>query len=93
MYQLDAAFLVVSLILAIAVLAMVGAAVRAYLQTQRRVMIHLSLGFTLIGAATLATAITVVLTGFQYPQHLLVVNNGFSVIGYLFVIYSVVGFQ
>lgn len=93
MLTLDAVFLAVSLVLALAGLAMVGAAVRAYLQTERRVMIHLSLGFTLIVAGTLATILSVVLNGFTNPERILVVNNGFSMLGYLLVIYSVVGFR
>lgn len=93
MNPLDAVFVGVSVVLALAGLAMVGAALRAYVQTERRVMLHLSIGFTIIAAASLATVLTVVFNGFQYPQRLLVVNNGFSVFGYLFVIYSVVGFR
>lgn len=86
-------FVVFSLILALAGLAMVGAAVRAYVQTERRVMIYLSIGFTLIVAATVATALGAILTGFQNTRTLLLVNNGFSMAGYMFVIYSVVSYS
>lgn len=79
--------------LIIAGLAMVGAAVRAYVQTERRVMIHLSVGFTLIVAATVATALGAILSNFEHARTLLLVNNGFSMTGYLFVIYSVVSYN
>lgn len=86
-------FVFFSVILALAGLAMVGAAVRAYVQTERRVMIYLSLGFTLIVAATVATALGAIMTEFQNTKTLLLVNNGFSVAGYMFVIYSVVSYS
>jgi len=79
--------------LVIAGLTMVGAAVRAYVQTERRVMIHLSVGFTLIVAATVATALGAMLNDFENARALLLVNNGFSMTGYLFVIYSVVTYS
>lgn len=86
-------FVLFSVILALAGLAMVGAAVRAYVQTERRVMIYLSIGFTLIVAATVATALGAILTEFQNTRTLLLVNNGFSMAGYMFVIYSVVSYS
>lgn len=79
--------------LVVACLVLVGAAVRAYVQTERRVMIHLSIGFTLIVAATVATALGGLLSDFQNPRTILLVNNGFSMTGYVFVIYSVVNYQ
>lgn len=93
MNLLDVAFVAVSVIMMIAGLVMVGAAIRAYIETERRVMIHLSLGFTLIVAATVATVMSVLLLGFERPRRLLMVNNGFSMFGYLFVIYSVMMFE
>lgn len=79
--------------LVIAVLIMVGAAVRAYVQTERRVMIHLAFGFTLIVAATVVTALGALVNNFENAKTLLLVNNGFSMTGYLFVIYSVVSYK
>lgn len=89
----ESLFVLFSGILALAGLAMVGAAVRAYVQTERRVMIYLSLGFTLIVAATVATALGAILTEFQNTKTLLLVNNGFSVAGYMFIVYSVVSYS
>lgn len=70
-------------------LVLVGAAARAYAVTGREAMIYLSIGFALIVAATIATAISAYLTGFSNVRTLLLVNNAVSMIGYIFVIYSV----
>ena len=86
-------FLLFSAGLVLSGLAMVGTAVRAYVETDRQVMIHLSLGFTLIVAATVATVLGAMLSDFQNPQTLLMVNNGFTMVGYLLVIYSVVSYS
>lgn len=85
-------YLFTSLTLAIAGLTMVGLATRAYVQTSRRAMIHLSIGFTLVVAGTLATTISVY-NGVQNPQRLLFVNSGFNTLGYVFVIYSLVAYE
>ncbi|MDX1747071.1 MAG: hypothetical protein R3324_14130 [Halobacteriales archaeon] len=74
-------------------LSLVGAAVRAYVSTQRRAMIHLSLGFTLVVAATVATALGAIITDFEHVRTLLLVNNGFSLFGYAFVVYSVAAYR
>lgn len=86
-------FMIFSVILVVAGLAMVGAAVRAYVHTERRVMIYLSLGFTLIVAATVSTALGAIINDFENTRTILLVNNGFSMTGYLFVIYSVVSYS
>ena len=83
-------YLVFSAGLVAAGLALVGAAVRAYVATERQAMIFLSIGFTLIVAATVSTAIGAIVNDFQNVRTLLLVNNGFSMGGYLFVLYSVV---
>lgn len=86
-------YLVFSSGLAVAGLALVGAAIRAYATTERRVMIYLSLGFTLIVAATVSTALGALLSDFQHTRTLLLVNNGFSLFGYAFVVYSVAAYR
>lgn len=92
MSVIEPLFVLFSVLLVLAGLAMVGAAVRAYVQTERRVMIYLSLGFTLIVAATVSTALGAILNDFENTRTLLLVNNSFSMTGYLFVIYSVVSY-
>jgi hypothetical protein len=86
-------FLAFSAGLILAGLRMVGAAVRAYVQTNHEVMIYLSLGFTLIVAATAATVLGAMINNFENVRLLLVVNNGFSMGGYLLVMYSVVSYR
>lgn len=76
--------------LVVAGLTLVGAAVRAYADTERREMVFLALGFTLVVAAAAATAIGALLTDFRNVRRLLLVNNGLSMVGFLFLIYSIV---
>ena len=83
-------YLLFSAGLVVAGLSLVGAAIRAYVSTEREAMIYLSVGFTLVVAATVATALGALITDFQNVRTLLLVNNGFSMGGYLFVLYSVV---
>lgn len=72
---------------------MVGMAVRAYRETFRRAMIHLSIGFTLVVAATASTIISTFLTGVTPTRSLLVVHNGLTSVGYIFVVYSLVSYD
>jgi hypothetical protein len=83
-------YLAATVVLVISGLTMVGMAIRAYLQTTRRAMIHVSIGFALIAAAAIATAISAFVTDFQAVRSLLVVNNGLSSIGFIFVVYSLI---
>ena len=92
MSTVDILYLLTSISLAVAGLTMVGIATRAYVQTSRRAMIHLSIGFTLVVGGTLATTISVY-NGVQDPQRLLFVNSGFNTLGYVFVIYSLVAYD
>jgi len=91
MIPVEDLYLLLTAGLVVAGLSLVGAAVRAYVSTERRALIFLSLGFTLIVAATVATALGAIITDFQNVRTLLLVHNGFSMGGYLFVLYSVVG--
>lgn len=84
-------YLIFSAGLVVAGLSLVGAAIRAYVSTEREAMIYLSVGFSLVVAATVATALGALITDFQNVRTLLLVNNGFSMGGYLLVLYSVVG--
>lgn len=92
MPSVELIFVSFSVLIAVAGLVLVGAAAKAYLQTHQRVMLHLSVGFALIVAAAVSTAFGVHLNHFENMNTLLVVNNGFSMCGYLFVVYSVVSY-
>ena len=72
---------------------MVYMALRAYRETLRRAMIHLSIGFTLVVAATVSTVISTFLNGFAPARSLLLVNNGITSVGYVFVVYSLVTYE
>lgn len=90
MRVIEALYLVFSGTLAIAGLAMVGLAVRAYSQSGRASMMHLSLGFALVVAAALGTTVSAFATGFEGARTLLTVNYLITTVGYIFVMYSVV---
>jgi hypothetical protein len=80
-------------VLVVSGLTMVGMAIRAYLKTARRAMIHLSLGFGFVAAAAIATAISAILTNFESVRSLLLVNSGLSSLGFIFVVYSLVSYD
>jgi hypothetical protein len=91
---ITAAYLGSSVGLLLAGLVMVGLAVRAYRQTERRSMLHLSIGFTIVFAATAGTAIAVFLSGATgTARTVLMVNNGLTSVGYAFVVYSLVTYE
>jgi hypothetical protein len=71
-------------------LVMVGMAIRAYAETQRRHMVHLSIGFTLIVGAAVATTISAFVNDFQNPQSLLTVNYFVTTLGFVFIVTSLV---
>ena len=77
-------------ILVVSGLTMVGMAIKAYLRTTRRSMIHISLGFSLIAAAAIATAISAFINDFSGVRSLLLVNNGMASLGFIFVVYSLI---
>jgi hypothetical protein len=87
------AYLGSSLLLIAAGFVMIGLAVRAYRQTTRRAMIHLSIGFTLVVAAAASTAISTLVEGFAPARSLLLVNNGITSVGYVFVVYSLISYE
>lgn len=83
-------YIAATAILVLSGFTMVGMAVKAYLQTTRQAMIHVSLGFGLIAAAAIATAISAFVTDFQGVRSLLLVNNGLSSLGFILVVYSLI---
>lgn len=91
MQAIEITYIILSVVLAATGLTMVGLAMRAYLQTSRRSMLALSVGFSVLVAAAIATTFSAFLTDFENSRMLLTVNYGVSTVGYLFVIYSVTG--
>jgi|GEM_PF-355527 len=90
MKLIELLYLAFSGTLAAAGLTMVGMAVRAYAQTQHRHMVHLSVGFTLIVGAAVATTISAFMNDFQNPQSLLTVNYFVTTLGFVFIVFSLV---
>lgn len=90
---LETAYLLTSGALVVSGLIMVSLAVNAYRETERRAMIHLSIGFALVVAAAAATAISAVATNFTNVRSLLLVNSGFTATGYVFVVYSLLSYK
>ena len=93
MQVIEGLYLASSVALIIAGLTMVGLAVRAYVQTSRKSMVHLSLGFALVVAAAATTMISAFVTDFTGVKSLLLVNSGFTTFGYAFVVYSLVSYE
>lgn len=88
---LEGAYVLFSLTLVVAGLTMVGLAVRAYFETERPAMFYLSIGFTLIVAAAIATSFSAFISDFGNSRLLLTTNYAITTVGYVFIIYSVVG--
>jgi len=86
-------YAVSTLVFIVAGLTMVGMGIRAYVQTSRVAMLHLSLGFSLAVAGAAATMISAFLMGFDGVRSLLLVNSGFTTFGFLFVMYSLVTYE
>ncbi|PSP28213.1 hypothetical protein BRC65_02860 [Halobacteriales archaeon QH_2_65_14] len=82
-----------TLVFIIAGLTMVGMAIRAYVQTSRTAMLHLSLGFSLAVAGAAATLISAFLNDFEPVRSLLLVRSGLFTLGFLFIIYSLVTYE
>lgn len=90
MNVLELLYLTFSGTVAAAGLTMVGMAVRAYSETERRPMVHLSIGFTLIVGAAVGTTISAFWNDFQNPQSLLTVNYFVTTLGFAFIVLSLV---
>lgn len=86
-------YAVSTLVFVVAGLTMVGMGIRAYVQTSRAAMLHLSLGFSLAVAGATATMISAFIMGFAGVRSLLLVNSGFTTFGFLFVMYSLVTYE
>ncbi len=86
-------YAVSTLVFVVAGLTMVGMAMRAYVQTSRTAMLHLSLGFALAVAGAAATMISAFLTDFDGVRSLLLVNSGLTTLGFIFVMYSLVTYE
>jgi hypothetical protein len=86
-------YAITTLVFVVAGLTMVGMAMRAYVQTSREAMLHLSLGFSLAVAGAAATMISAFINDFEGVKSLLLVNSGLTTFGYLFVMYSLITYD
>lgn len=93
MLLVEGLYLFATAALAVAGLTMVGLALQTYLDTSRQAMIHLSVGFTLVVGAAIATSVSAFLTGFNGVRSLLLVNTGLTASGFSFVVYSLVSYE
>ena len=86
---MEVVYVVLSVALVVVGLTLVGMAARAYIQTERRSMLFLTVGFSLVVAAAVATTFSAFLTEFSRSRVLLTVNYAVTTIGYLFIVSSV----
>jgi uncharacterized membrane protein len=86
-------YILTSTVLVGAGLAIVYHAVQAYRTTERRSMLHLSIGFTFVVAAGLLTAVNVLTNGFALARPMLLAQSGITSTGYLFVLYSLISYN
>jgi hypothetical protein len=86
-------YAIITIVFILSGLTMVGMAIRAYVQTARTAMIHLSLGFSLAVAGAAATMISAFHNDFEGVRILLLVKSSFFTVGFLFVMYSLVTYE
>jgi len=86
----DFLYIASSVALSLSGLAMVAIAANAYLETERREMLTLSVGFCIVVAAAIATTVSAFGQDFADAVLLLTVNYAITTVGYLFIIASVV---
>ncbi|WP_435181901.1 DUF7521 family protein [Halorussus sp. AFM4] len=89
MQPMEIAYVVLSATLVVVGLTLVGMAARAYIQTENRAMLLLSIGFSFVVAAAVATTFSAFLTDFSRSRLLLTVNYAVTTIGYVFIVSSV----
>lgn len=85
---IELSYAAVTLVFIAAGLTMVGKAVRAYVETTRTAMLHLSVGFSLAVVGSAATLIGAFYNDFEGARSLLLVKSSLFAAGFLFVIYS-----
>lgn len=90
MQFVEGLYLATTVALVAAGLALVWFAIRAYAETRRQSMIYLSIGFTLVVGAAIATSVSAFVTDFQSVRSLLLVNSGLTASGFTFVVYSLI---
>ncbi|MFC4552934.1 MULTISPECIES: DUF7521 family protein [Halorussus] len=91
MHPMEAIYVILSISLVVVGLALVGLSARAYIQTDRRSMLLLSVGFSFVVAAAVATTFSAFLTDFTRSRLLLTVNYAVTTVGYAFIVLSVRG--
>jgi len=84
----DFLYIASSVALSLSGLAMVAIAANAYLETERREMLTLSVGFCIVVAAAIATTVSAFGQDFADAVLLLTVNYAITTVGYLFIIAS-----
>ncbi|NEU58013.1 hypothetical protein FXF75_15085 [Halorussus sp. MSC15.2] len=89
MQPMEIAYVVLSVTLVIAGLTLVAMAARAYIETENRAMLLLSIGFSFVVAAAVATTFSAFLTDFTRSRLLLTVNYAVTTVGYVFIVSSV----
>jgi hypothetical protein len=87
---LELLYVFFSVTLTLSGLMMVSLAANAYVQTERREMLSLAIGFSIIVAAAIATTVSAFKANFDNAIVLLTTNYAITTFGYLFVIDSVV---
>lgn len=89
MQPMELVYVALSAALVVVGLTLVAKAARAYIETERRSMLFLMVGFSLVVAAAVATTFSAFLTDFSKSRLLLTVNYAVTTVGYLFIVSSV----
>ncbi|CAP14713.1 MULTISPECIES: hypothetical protein [Halobacterium] len=87
--DLELLYAAASALLSLSGIAMVAFAANAFLQTERREMLYLALGFCVVVAAAIATTVSAFAQDFENAILLLTVNYALTTVGYVFILASV----
>ncbi|WP_128478654.1 hypothetical protein [Halorussus pelagicus] len=89
MQPMEVAYVVLSAALGVAGLTLVAKSARAYLETENRSMLLLTVGFSFVVAAAVATTYSAFVTDFSQSRTLLTANYAVTTLGYAFIVTSV----
>jgi hypothetical protein len=82
-----------STVLAGAGLAIVAHGVRAYRATERRAMLHVAIGFTLVATTAIVTGANAYVNGLGFSTSVLLFERSLASVGVLVVLYSLITYD
>lgn len=86
---LEGLYAIFSVVVSVVGLMLVALATRAYARTERRELLYIAIGFTLVVAAMVATTVTAFISDFRGVGVLLTVNYALTTLGFVLIVLGV----